>query len=178
MVRSQMLENAFLIDNAIKKFDTIVPIMPLIGSLAKSKFCNALGHPIGKLVTWVVSGNLVSVWVCDLGLLLHIQLLLQLRLLRIEGRIECVEDGVVAPNEFHGSTERGDAPENYFGAEDDDRDSLMLTQPENNDVMMAFDSLKCNPGESGDGSGSVDFVRVEDCFVPDEGVDDEGWDTF
>ncbi|KVI11141.1 hypothetical protein Ccrd_010455 [Cynara cardunculus var. scolymus] len=43
MVRNQMLENAFLIDNAIKKFDTIVPIMPLIGSLAKSKFCNALG---------------------------------------------------------------------------------------------------------------------------------------
>nr|ACB29281.1 maturase K [Onoseris hastata] len=50
MVRSQMLENAFLIDNAIKKFDTIVPIMPLIGSLAKSKFCNALGHPIGKAI--------------------------------------------------------------------------------------------------------------------------------
>lgn len=50
MVRSQMLENAFLIDNAMKKFDTIVPIMPLIGSLAKSKFCNALGHPIGKVI--------------------------------------------------------------------------------------------------------------------------------
>nr|ACB29248.1 maturase K [Doniophyton anomalum] len=49
-VCSQMLENAFLIDNAIKKFDTIVPIMPLIGSLAKSKFCNALGHPIGKAI--------------------------------------------------------------------------------------------------------------------------------
>nr|YP_009473130.1 maturase K [Chrysanthemum boreale]AVI25890.1 maturase K [Chrysanthemum boreale] len=49
-VRSQMLENAFLIDNAIKKFDTLVPIMPLIGSLAKSKFCNALGHPIGKAI--------------------------------------------------------------------------------------------------------------------------------
>lgn len=50
MVRSQMLENAFLIDNGIKKFDTIVPIMPLVGSLAKSKFCNALGHPIGKAI--------------------------------------------------------------------------------------------------------------------------------
>nr|AIN76504.1 maturase K [Gamocarpha selliana] len=50
MVRSQMLENSFLIDNALKKFDTIVPIMPLIGSLAKSKFCNALGHPIGKAI--------------------------------------------------------------------------------------------------------------------------------
>ncbi|XP_052621895.1 LOW QUALITY PROTEIN: maturase K-like [Lactuca sativa] len=50
MVRSQMLENAFIIENAIKKFETIVPIMPLIGSLAKSKFCNALGHPIGKAI--------------------------------------------------------------------------------------------------------------------------------
>ncbi|RKF81276.1 maturase K [Golovinomyces cichoracearum] len=50
MVRSQMLENAFLIENAIKKFETIVPIMPLIGSLAKSKFCNASGHPIGKVI--------------------------------------------------------------------------------------------------------------------------------
>ncbi|KAL4553921.1 hypothetical protein LXL04_039983 [Taraxacum kok-saghyz] len=50
MVRSQMLENAFLIENVIKKFETIVPIMPLIGSLAKSKFCNALGHPIGKAI--------------------------------------------------------------------------------------------------------------------------------
>ncbi|KVI00898.1 hypothetical protein Ccrd_020841, partial [Cynara cardunculus var. scolymus] len=49
-VCNQILENAFLIDNVIKKFDTIVPIMPLIGSLAKSKFCNALGHPIGKVI--------------------------------------------------------------------------------------------------------------------------------
>ncbi|KVI10851.1 Domain X [Cynara cardunculus var. scolymus] len=57
MVRSQMLENAFLIDNAIKKFDTVVPIMPLIGSLAKSKFCNALGHPIGKVDRSVVDLN-------------------------------------------------------------------------------------------------------------------------
>nr|QZH79035.1 maturase K [Ardisia crispa] len=46
MVRNQMLENAFLIANAIKKFDTIVP--PLVGSLAKAKFCNLLGHPISK----------------------------------------------------------------------------------------------------------------------------------
>nr|YP_009694548.1 maturase K [Eucnide grandiflora]QEJ82474.1 maturase K [Eucnide grandiflora]UPN65469.1 maturase K [Eucnide grandiflora]UPN65470.1 maturase K [Eucnide grandiflora] len=50
MVRSQMLENSFLIDNAIKKFDTIVPIIPLIGSLVKAKFCNVLGHPISKPV--------------------------------------------------------------------------------------------------------------------------------
>nr|ATB17093.1 maturase K [Gronovia scandens] len=50
MVRSQMLENAFLVDNAINKFDTIVPIIPLIRSLAKAKFCNVLGHPISKPV--------------------------------------------------------------------------------------------------------------------------------
>nr|AKF35763.1 maturase K [Coptosperma sp. Razakamalala RZK 6490]AKF35764.1 maturase K [Coptosperma sp. Razafimandimbison 525] len=48
MVRSQMLENSFLINNAIKKFDTLVPLIPLIGSLAKAKFCNLLGHPISK----------------------------------------------------------------------------------------------------------------------------------
>ncbi|KAD4586413.1 hypothetical protein E3N88_24014 [Mikania micrantha] len=46
IVRGQMLEKTFLIDNVIKKFDSSVPIMPLVISLAKSKFCNALGHPI------------------------------------------------------------------------------------------------------------------------------------
>nr|ABD29051.1 maturase K [Primula verticillata] len=50
MVRNQMLENAFLIANARKKFDTIVPIISLIGSLSKAKFCNPLGHPISKPV--------------------------------------------------------------------------------------------------------------------------------
>lgn len=50
MIRGQMLENVFLIDNAIKKVETIVPISPLIGSLAKAKFCNVLGHPISKAV--------------------------------------------------------------------------------------------------------------------------------
>nr|QJS34266.1 maturase K [Holmskioldia sanguinea] len=48
VVRSQVLENSFLINNAIKKFDTLVPIIPLIASLAKAKFCNLLGHPISK----------------------------------------------------------------------------------------------------------------------------------
>nr|QYC37040.1 maturase K [Ribes odoratum] len=48
VVRSQMLENSFIMDNAIKKFDIIVPIIPLIRSLAKAKFCNLLGHPISK----------------------------------------------------------------------------------------------------------------------------------
>ncbi|KAG4187340.1 hypothetical protein ERO13_A08G095662v2, partial [Gossypium hirsutum] len=52
MVRSQMLENAFLIDNAVKTLDTRIPIISLIGSLPKVKFCNTLGHPISKS-TWV-----------------------------------------------------------------------------------------------------------------------------
>nr|AER28897.1 maturase K [Luronium natans] len=48
-VRSQMLEYSCLIDNtATNKFDTIVPIIPLIGSLSKAKFCNVSGHPISK----------------------------------------------------------------------------------------------------------------------------------
>nr|YP_010376304.1 maturase K [Leptodermis ludlowii]UDN43907.1 maturase K [Leptodermis ludlowii] len=50
MVRGQMLENAFLINNAIKKLDTLVPIITLIRSLSKSQFCNSLGHPISKAV--------------------------------------------------------------------------------------------------------------------------------
>nr|WQQ45000.1 maturase K [Besleria ventricosa] len=50
VVRSQILENSFLINNAIKKFDTLVPIISLIASLAKAKFCNVLGHPISKPV--------------------------------------------------------------------------------------------------------------------------------
>nr|AFN09808.1 maturase K [Argemone albiflora] len=47
-VRGQMLENTFIMDIAIKKFDTTAPIIPLIGSLAKAKFCNVSGHPISK----------------------------------------------------------------------------------------------------------------------------------
>nr|YP_010636091.1 maturase K [Boeica multinervia]WBQ48560.1 maturase K [Boeica multinervia] len=48
VVRSQILENSFLINNVIKKFDTLVPIIPLIASLAKARFCNVLGHSISK----------------------------------------------------------------------------------------------------------------------------------
>nr|YP_009662416.1 maturase K [Tiarella trifoliata]QCU47860.1 maturase K [Tiarella trifoliata] len=48
VVRSQMLENSFIMDNAIKKLDIVVPIIPLIRSLAKAKFCNVLGDPISK----------------------------------------------------------------------------------------------------------------------------------
>nr|QRI93680.1 maturase K [Chrysosplenium sangzhiense] len=48
VVRGQMLENSFLINNAIKRFAIIVPIIPLIRSLAKAKFCNLVGEPISK----------------------------------------------------------------------------------------------------------------------------------
>nr|ABV65152.1 maturase K [Heuchera sanguinea]QKV44782.1 maturase K [Heuchera eastwoodiae] len=48
VVRSQMLENSLIMDNAIKKLDIIVPIIPLIRSLAKAKFCNVVGDPISK----------------------------------------------------------------------------------------------------------------------------------
>nr|AAU87049.1 maturase K [Brocchinia tatei] len=48
VVRNQMLENSFLIETVIKKFDTIVPVILLIGSLSKSKFCTVSGHPISK----------------------------------------------------------------------------------------------------------------------------------
>nr|ARO79977.1 maturase K [Gaultheria jingdongensis] len=50
LVRSQMIKNSFLIENASKKFDTLVPITPMIESLFKAKFCNVLGHPMSKPV--------------------------------------------------------------------------------------------------------------------------------
>nr|AAQ91969.1 maturase-like protein [Gompholobium minus] len=55
-VRSEMLKNPFLIENVIKKLDTKVPIIPLIRSLAKARFCNVLGHPISKPV-WADSSD-------------------------------------------------------------------------------------------------------------------------
>nr|YP_010514125.1 maturase K [Strongylodon macrobotrys]AKE36462.1 maturase K [Strongylodon macrobotrys]UXL85778.1 maturase K [Strongylodon macrobotrys] len=48
VVRSQMLQNSFLIKIVMKKLDTIVPIIPLMRSLAKAKFSNVLGNPISK----------------------------------------------------------------------------------------------------------------------------------
>jgi len=56
VVRSQMLQNTFLIEIGIKKLDIIVPILPLIRSLAKAKFCNILGEPISKPV-WADSSD-------------------------------------------------------------------------------------------------------------------------
>nr|AAN39344.1 maturase-like protein [Sphinctospermum constrictum] len=56
VVRSQMLQNAFVIEIVIKKLDLIVPIIPLIRSLAKANFCNVLGNPISKPV-WADSSD-------------------------------------------------------------------------------------------------------------------------
>nr|YP_010127284.1 maturase K [Procris crenata]QPO90479.1 maturase K [Procris crenata] len=56
VVRSQMLENSFIMDNAMKKIDTLISISPLIGSLAKTKFCKILGHPVSKS-TWADSSD-------------------------------------------------------------------------------------------------------------------------
>nr|YP_010475809.1 maturase K [Corydalis pseudoadoxa]UVH70096.1 maturase K [Corydalis pseudoadoxa] len=48
VVRTQMLENAFQMEILSKKFETLVPIIPMMESLAKAQFCNVLGHPISK----------------------------------------------------------------------------------------------------------------------------------
>nr|QGT34511.1 maturase K [Utricularia amethystina] len=48
LVRSQSLENSFLMNNPIKRCDTLVPIISLLVGLAKAQFCNVLGHPISK----------------------------------------------------------------------------------------------------------------------------------
>jgi hypothetical protein len=45
-----MLEKSLLIDIQIKKFDTTVPVTPLIGYLSKAQFCTGSGHRISKPV--------------------------------------------------------------------------------------------------------------------------------
>ena len=47
-VKKKMLENSFRIDTVTRKFDTVVPVILLIGSLSKAKFCTVSGHPISK----------------------------------------------------------------------------------------------------------------------------------
>ncbi|KAL5127701.1 maturase K [Glycine soja] len=56
VVQNHMLQNSFLIKMVMKRLDTIVPIIPLIRSLAKAKFCNVFGHPICKPV-WANLSN-------------------------------------------------------------------------------------------------------------------------
>nr|AGZ16377.1 maturase K [Lepidobolus eurardyensis]AGZ16378.1 maturase K [Lepidobolus preissianus subsp. preissianus] len=48
LIRNQMVENSYLISFPIRKFETKVPIIPLIGSLSKAQFCTVSGHPISK----------------------------------------------------------------------------------------------------------------------------------
>nr|ABB22808.1 maturase K [Peperomia marmorata] len=50
VVKSKMLENSFLMGTSINKFETIVPIISIIGSMSKEKFCNLLGHPTSKSI--------------------------------------------------------------------------------------------------------------------------------
>nr|YP_010567437.1 maturase K [Pachyphytum longifolium]UZC33665.1 maturase K [Pachyphytum longifolium] len=67
VVRSQLLDNSFIIKNAIKQLYIIVPILSLIDSLAKAKFCNLFGHPISK-PAWTdsVDSDIIDrfVWLC------------------------------------------------------------------------------------------------------------------
>nr|BAM33943.1 maturase K [Wettsteiniola cf. pinnata TNS:BR-119] len=51
VIRSQMLLNTFIIENTMKKMDILVPIILMIDSLSKMKFCNKIGHPVSK-PTW------------------------------------------------------------------------------------------------------------------------------
>nr|YP_010470290.1 maturase K [Dracocephalum officinale]UVF35540.1 maturase K [Dracocephalum officinale] len=65
VVRSQIIENSFLINNAIKKLDTFVPIISLIAELAKAEFCNVLGHPISKPIRAELSdSNIIDRFAC------------------------------------------------------------------------------------------------------------------
>nr|YP_010393808.1 maturase K [Rhodiola gelida]UPY85478.1 maturase K [Rhodiola gelida] len=68
VVRSQLLDNSFIINNGIKQLYIIVPIFSLIASLAKAKFCNLFGHPISK-PAWTDSANsdIIDrfVWICQ-----------------------------------------------------------------------------------------------------------------
>nr|BCU04913.1 maturase K [Cussetia carinata]BCU04914.1 maturase K [Cussetia carinata] len=51
VIRSQMLQKAFTIDNTRNHMETLIPINPMIESLSKMQFCNKLGHPVSK-PTW------------------------------------------------------------------------------------------------------------------------------
>nr|AYC21414.1 maturase K [Aphyllon uniflorum var. uniflorum] len=72
VVRSQIIENSFLINNIIKKVDNLVPIIPLISSLAKAKFCNVLGHPTSKPIRADLSDyNIIDRFGCICRNLFH-----------------------------------------------------------------------------------------------------------
>jgi hypothetical protein len=48
VVRSQILEDSVLIDTLFKRFDILVPVVPLIRSLSKASLCTVQGHPTSK----------------------------------------------------------------------------------------------------------------------------------
>nr|ATL77016.1 maturase K [Utricularia oliveriana] len=56
LLRSQSIENSFIMNNAIKNCDTPVPLIPLLMRLSKAQFCNVLGHPISKS-SWADLGD-------------------------------------------------------------------------------------------------------------------------
>lgn len=49
LVRTKMLDELFIADLITGEFDPIVPIVPIIGLLAREKFCDISGRPISKL---------------------------------------------------------------------------------------------------------------------------------
>nr|ACB14873.1 maturase K [Ginkgo biloba] len=49
VVRIKMLDDLFITDLITNEFDSIAPIIPLIGLLAKERFCDISGRPISKL---------------------------------------------------------------------------------------------------------------------------------
>nr|YP_009269786.1 maturase K [Neottia camtschatea]ANT72730.1 maturase K [Neottia camtschatea]WHU54026.1 maturase K [Neottia milinensis] len=61
VVKNQMLEYSFLINTLTQKFDTIAPVISLIGSLSKDQFCTVLGHPISKPIwTYLSDSNILD----------------------------------------------------------------------------------------------------------------------
>lgn len=56
-IRIQLVNHSINTNLVIKKFCSIVPIIPLIGVLAKEKFCDISGRPICKLPWTTLSDN-------------------------------------------------------------------------------------------------------------------------
>nr|ASW30599.1 maturase K [Cistus laurifolius] len=57
VIRSQMLEDSFLVDNAMKKLEIRIPIRSLVVALSKLQLCTALGHPLSK-PNWIDSPDI------------------------------------------------------------------------------------------------------------------------
>ncbi|KAI3770154.1 hypothetical protein L6452_01277 [Arctium lappa] len=89
---------------------------------------------------------------------------------RIEGSVDCVDDGGVAQNDFKRSPERGDALVNYSDGEDDDRVSLMSMPSETNDVSAMKVELLLSREEQTEedhgGGGRRSAWELEDRWSP------------